>query len=530
MRIYNDNLDDPLLDALAPGFTGVDSTTAPVLLADTVAQYAKNVYMDEQGLAMGRPAVELLSAPQSAPVRAAHWYDIPGRESLVVLSGGVVTDFQIGGPVVPIPSATYTDSPGYRPVLSQLVDSLYRPNSGAGLTWYKWSAGAWTSGTVTTWDNNTAMPVFGAICAHRFRLFASPTGTDELYASDVLEAQTNAKWKLASGLRIGSGEGDPIVGLVSFQETLLLVLKEASLWLVDTGDTNPANWVVRKLTGQTGCSNGRTVVQLAQDVIFMSRYGVVSIGALQQQDTVSPANTISAPMRASMQTGKAVWATRWREFYLLAWDSTGTQADGAADKYFVYNTQTRAWCGEWTAEFPPLPGRPHLGWTAGVTVRPGGVEDTVVCDGAGRVCKLTPARTADVHGSTGYAGTIPQEIVTKSFPFGEPDNWKRAARLEIVFHKQGLTSVSAALVFDGETTPQTVVDSVIVTNFASFPLSFPITFFGRARTSYVRNLLPIAKRRFRECAVRINTGNDGRLALRAVKLAAFPDTAPMTEA
>lgn len=541
-RLYNDALDDTALDAGASGFAGVDVTTAPALLVDTFAHYAKNIYMDEQGLARGRPSLRTKGVVDDAAhtkfqVRAAHWYDTPGKECALVLRGGDAFEVDVlTGAAVKLAVFSYSDDDNYYPQCAQLVDSVYRVRSAAqvGLVWAKCVAGVWSSGTVVAWSDASAMPVMGFVAAHRFRLFAVPAGTDELYPSDILDASTAAKWNKLKGLRIGDGEGDPIVALQPFQESLLLVLKEASVWLVDTAEPDPVNWSTRRLTGLVGCANARTVVQVGQDVLFMSRYGVVSVGALVQQNSVSPAETISAPIDQALQNGKAVWASRFREFFILGWDTTGT-AVSVADKFFIFNTRQKAWCGEWSAVFPnvALPGSRtglHTGWTCAALVRPGAIESTMIADTAGRVALFDAAHAQDQNLSSPVTlQDIPQELVTKSWDFGDGSNWKKLQRLELVFHRQSVANYSVSLIIDGSTTPLAVAAGVAADNGANFDLTFPLIFIGRTRTGLVRNLIPLVKRRFRECAVRITTSGAGGLSVRAVKLAAFADTAPMHE-
>lgn len=539
-RYRNEQPDSPVTDAYAPGFTGVDTTTKATLLPDTVAQYALNLYMDEQGLAVRRPAVRTVCYADYAtnvvfPVRAAHWYDTPAYEALVTLRGGSILAAHPDTGAVDLVAATgYTDSPTYRPTMAQLVEHLYRPHETAGLAWCRHTAGAWTTGAVTQFKAGTAMPKFSCVCAHKFRLFAAKEGTDEIYASAYLDASVKDNWDILYSSRVGTGEGDPIVGMISYQENLLLILKEASLWLADTTEQDPANWSIRKLTGLTGCLNGRTAVQLAQDVLFMSRHGVVSVGALAQQNSVSPTTTVSAPMRSSMGAGKACWATRWREFYMLAWDS---QNEGVvADKFFVYNTQTGAWVGEWQAPLPAaqLPGNrtaAHLGWAAGVTVRPRGIEDTVLCDGAGRVALLAPH---DGQDSTDPFGAVRQDIlqqlVSKGWTFGEPANLKSAHRLEVGFFRQSVERFNVELVLDADKTPVAAVEGASDLNGATFPLRFGtsgFSFYGRDNTTSTTHLRPLVKRRFREAAVRVSAGGSGALAIRSILLSVLPGPAPM---
>jgi len=544
-QLAQDQLDDTTADVGALGFEGVDVTTKPTLISDATLQKGINVYIDDQGLVLRRPAIKYQALVATAgethwPVRASALYDVPGKDSLIVLRGGKVYDFNtVTLGYSAIPGATYTDTTAYRPQMAQLVTTIFRPTgiSTGGLTWHTWNAGVWTTGTVTTWKlvGDGGMPVFGAVAAHKFRVFASPAGTDELYSSDYLSATLNTNWdKTVNGLRVGTGEGDPIVALISYQETLLLVFKESSIWIVDTADAAPANWIVRKLTGEVGCTAPETVVQMGQDVVFMSRHGVVSIGALALSNSVSPATAISAPMRTALLEGRAVWAGRWREFYLLGWDGSGAQADGAADKIFAYNTETKRWVGEWSAAFPDagLPGggtAPSLGWVGCDLVRPNGLEQTVLTDGAGRVCVLDGAlsTTTDSSGA-GAEQNIPFEVVTKAWSFGQPLNWKNLHRMEVEFFRQDLNAIDITLVVDGAPPEPIEMNATTVSSGLVFPFMLPATFSNTEVRRIARHIRPLIRRRVREVAVRISGNGFGRLSLRGITVSAFIDSAPIS--
>lgn len=538
-----DQLDDTTVDAAAFGFAGVDVTTKPTLIEDTTLQRAENVYVDEQGLVLRRPAVRRLALVATAgetayPVRASALYDIPGKDSMLVLRGGKVYDYNaLTGAAVAVAGATYTDVPAYRPMMAQLVDRMFRPTGSAavGLSWHRYNAGAWSNGTVATWADLSAMPVFGAVCSHRFRMFASPAGTDELYPSAFLDANLPANWVKGNGLRIGTGEGDPIVSLISYQEALLLVLKEASIWIVDTSAELPAEWTVRKLTGLVGCASAQTVVQMGQDVVFMSRHGVVSVGALTLTNSVSPASTISAPMRNALLNGVAVWAGRWREFYLLGWDSSAIQEDGAADQIFAYNVETKRWVGVWTATFPDaaLPGggtAPSLGWTGCTLIRPAGVEQTVLTDGAGRLCILDGAlsTTTDLS-APGEEQNIPFDVVTKAWHFNAPLNWKNLHRMEVEFFRQDLNAIDISLIVDGGPPEVVQANATTTSTGLTFPFTLPAVFANTEMRRLARHIRPLIRRRVREVAVRISGNGFGRLSLRGITISAFVDNAPISQ-
>lgn len=545
-RLHNDGLDDPVADAGTLGFVGIDATTAPVMLDDRIAADARNLLMDEQGLAVGRPAVETFALAHTAgdtawAVDGLHWYDTPAKQCLLVARGGrtYAVDPETGTAQA-LPVGAY--AAGLGPVrTAQVVEHAYRPRSGGGLAWLRHTAGAWTAGEILNFKDGavtTPMPTFGPVCAHRYRLFAAKAGSDELYASAFLPNPPTADatdWPLLNSLRVGEGEGDPIVALLPFQESLLLVLKAASVWMVDTAAPLAADWSVRRVSGLTGCRAAATALQIGQDVLFASPYGVVSVGALAQQNSISASQSVSAPIALPLRNGSPVWASRWRDYYLLGWDDTELHPE-AANRIWVFDTRSKAWVGRWDAAFGPLtlaPGvvAPAPGWTCACTGRPLGGDASYLADAAGRIARWADGPAQDTRSPAGADPLpIPQELMTKAWAFDEPSNWKRALRLELTFHRQTVGAYSVHLHPDGEYTGTPAGESVANNNGAPFPLRLPLGFIGRARTGLVRNLLPLIRRRWRDMAVRISSAAPGRLSIRAVRLSALPDTAPMNEA
>ena len=83
---------------------------------------------------------------------------------------------------------------------------------------------------------------------------------------------TSSFWDLVNNqIRIGAGDGEPIVALKTWQETNLLVFKRRGVWSIDCNPTavNAADFSVAKIHNTIGCVARRSVCQVGQDIWFL---------------------------------------------------------------------------------------------------------------------------------------------------------------------------------------------------------------------------------------------------------------------
>ena len=122
------------------------------------------------------------------------------------------------------------------------------------------------------------------LVSHTNRLFATSADTavpsDTIYCSDILDGES---FDLAgNSIRVGGGDGDPIVALTSWFDFNLLVFKERSIWVVNANPAQSvAEWQIRLINNRVGCVAARTVQQVGSDVLFMSRDGVQSVKTIE---------------------------------------------------------------------------------------------------------------------------------------------------------------------------------------------------------------------------------------------------------
>lgn len=582
LPLYNDGLDDLPATAGVNGFEGADLSTKPDAIAPSLIQAGENVWADETGHLATRPGLRFvtfcndgtLSEGGSAVVQGLAYYDTPEIERLVAVRDGIAYEVQSAGP----PAITATLA-GISPALSttapvrfaQLVNRLFYIDGGARLRWSLFESGAWSHGSVTEFANTNAFPVLGGIVAHRLRLFAWSAAGDRLYASAIGEAHAAANWTQTDNLRFGVGEGDPIVAVRSAQNGNLIVLTQAAAYAVDTRSPNVADWSVVAVSQLAGCAASESAVVIGQEVIYLSRYGVVNLGALATTDSINPAATLSAPVqpiidRINWAHRSRIFATVWRDLYLLA---LPIDLDERPTVWLAFNVRTRRWAAPWvaqpgviisgdietgdsvmvdewgglivdengvaflatsteTAPEDPLQGYGFEGWAAATLSRFDGLQETIFADAVGRLFRVDPSHEGD-DANASYTQNVASWASLKSFDFDTPENPKQPFTLELGFEKSTATGLQVVFVPDEDLTFPVVpladtlrIDEGFNTGtFGVFPITFPLRF--RASNSLRKQWHLRHLPRFRAAAVLVHTSR-GRMRLRLARFSAFVDT------
>ena len=131
------------------------------------------------------------------------------------------------------------------------------------------------------WTGANNFPTFGV--QHGTRMFAGGNNSDphRLYYSTTgdHEDYTGA----GSGtLAMFPGEGERLVGAVSFRGAIIAFKYPQGIYVVNTTDPTPANWSISPLTRAVGSLNQHTIIQIENDVLYLSTSG--SIHALSTTD------------------------------------------------------------------------------------------------------------------------------------------------------------------------------------------------------------------------------------------------------
>ena len=167
-------------------------------------------------------------------------------------------------------------------------------------------------------------------------------------------------WKYGGGtLDIDKDAGDEIKGLIEYQDQII-IFKERSIWSVTLSfDSNNAIVIptLKMLMRGVGCVSHRTIKHVENDVFFLSRRGVYTLGnEANYLANVLRTNEISAKIRPTFETLTAAQleqacAIYHNNRYRLAYPSTASSKN---TKEIVYDRERLAWMGPHT--YPATPG------------------------------------------------------------------------------------------------------------------------------------------------------------------------------
>ena len=536
--MFNDAIDDQPHHQLCAGFEGVDMATPANLLPPGLLSDGRNIMCDGDGLAKNRPGLRLNSflttnSYSANPiVRGLAYYDLPASEFLVAYHDDKIWS---------VPSAANNATPtsqlavgggGTAPAESvQLIDTLYTLHNGV-LRWFLYSGGVWSSLTVSTFSDGSAMPTWGRIASQGFRLLLMEANGYKVYASAVGAASVAANWVKTENIRVGDGSGDPGRGLVANQGGYVTMLNALSVYQINMTAAAVADWSSLRVTAATGCVEGRTAVAFGQDVFFLARQGVVALGSLNDTISISPSATLSAPIQSIIDRINwtyitQAFATSWREFYLLALPLDSN----TLPQYIVaYHTRLKRWMPLWdftsAAAATQYGGASttYVGLCAAEVVNFGDKAETVLADNCGRILRLDATTVMDEFTTGGP--TYPHAwLATRAMEHDASDALKQPLLVEVEQVDCLSSAVMVGFLPDG-TSP---ITTAYPTGWSSVLLGGsyydPATGVDRTRFS-TRN-----RARFRQAAVQVASVNStGGLRVRAVKNSAFVDVPQLTAA
>lgn len=163
------------------------------------------------------------------------------------------------------------------------------------------------------------------------------------------------KFDLANGgnyILVEPSSGDSVVQIESFHERIV-VFKEKSLWQVTLGSEQIGNFFIttpslQLITAASGCVAARSVVPVENDIYYLSREGVRSLGNQEGFNfDVLRSNEISISVRpyfqnlTSSELSSAV-ATYYKNKYIIAFPGR--------DEMMVYDRERLSWTGPWTLD------------------------------------------------------------------------------------------------------------------------------------------------------------------------------------
>ena len=243
---------------------------------------------------------------------------------------------------------------------------------------------------------------------------------DEIIVSDILDSDTYDQ--IYNQYRFNAGTADFNVGLLSFADDKLVVFNRNSIHLVE--GSSPAASTVQLITNEVGCLARRTIVQIGNNVMFLSDNGVYGANF---QDLYNLRGS-ELPLSSSIQTtidkiNRQHWdqsvAVYFNNRYYIAVPTDGSTVNNTI---LIFNFINKQWESvdttsdvDWDIENLIIAGKKSdravyavnaLGGLHRVDARPDGVDRL--------------ATTIPVQGEQeGVIYSIPAEVTTRQFTFND---------------------------------------------------------------------------------------------------------------
>ena len=143
-------------------------------------------------------------------------------------------------------------------------------------------------------------PAYEYAIHHQERLFVNDTQNPQyLWYSNITEPYT---FRATNFIKIADGDGEKITGL-SVQGNSVIVMKEASVWLIYMPDTTPSNWIRIKSNAKYGGASHRSITPYDRQLMYLGQHGFKVSGFYAfAGDTTQPDQTA---LRATQMFGDA---------------------------------------------------------------------------------------------------------------------------------------------------------------------------------------------------------------------------------
>jgi hypothetical protein len=207
--------------------------------------------------------------------------------------------------------------------------------------------------------DTTRGPIAKYVCTHKDKIVL---GNVDGYPSRISWSGGGSNvdkfnWRYGGGyIDIDKDSGDQITGLIEFQDAII-VFKERSVWSVTLAYSDGLVIPTVKLVIRgIGCVSHRTIKHVENDVFFLSRKGVFTLGnEANYLANVLRTNEISSRIRPLFETLtpaqlKEACATYHMNKYRLSYP---TGASSKNTKEVVYDRERLAWMGPHT--YPAVP-------------------------------------------------------------------------------------------------------------------------------------------------------------------------------
>ena len=180
--------------------------------------------------------------------------------------------------------------------------------------------------------------------------FTSRGILDEVIASDILDTDTYDQ--IYAQYRFNAGEADFNIGLHSFSEDNLIVFNRNSIHLI-TNTTSLQSASTKLLTNEVGCVSRQSIVQVGNQIIFLSDNGVYSTQFFDEYNLRGTETPLSEPINVTIQRiNKTYWqnsvAVYFDNRYFLAvpldtFQDGTANTSGINNAIIIYNFLNKQW-------------------------------------------------------------------------------------------------------------------------------------------------------------------------------------------
>jgi hypothetical protein len=269
---------------------------------------------------------------------------------------------------------------------------------------------------------------------------------DEIIASDILDSDTYDR--IQNQYRITAGVADYVVGLQAFAEDNLLVFNRNSIHLVRGISGSVADTSVQMVTSEVGCVARRSILQIGNQVLFLSDNGVYAAAFGDLYNLRGAGVPLSEPIAATIQrinkdyADRAVAAYFDNRYYL----AVPLDASTTNNAILIYNFLNGGW--------ESLDSTGQTGWV---------IDNFVVAENSGFASLYTVSPNGSIHRLDGredgndnlsiFAGVpatiypISSSVTTRQYSYGTMDR-KKFNSYE--FHIESSASESSNATFSAE--------------------------------------------------------------------------------
>lgn len=282
---------------------------------------------------------------------------------------------------------------------------------------------------------------------------AGPTYTDrnildELVASDILDSDTYDK--IEAQYRITGGTADSLVGVEPFAEDNLLVFMRHSIHLIKGISGSLLDTSVNLITKEVGCVARKSIVQIGNQVLFLSDNGVYAAAFGDLYNLRGAGVPLSEPINPQISeinrnyAQNAVAAYYNNRYYIAV--PTGTSTKNNA--IFVYNLLNQGW------ESIDTIGSGSLDVQDMIVGDTGGLSKLYIVGNNGSV-HIIDARDDGFDRLSLYAGVsaspyaIPSYVTTRQYTMGTIDR-KKFSSYEIHVESSASEASNADISFQTE--------------------------------------------------------------------------------